>query len=255
MTTVKDVLRAMEQLAPLALALPDDHIGLLAGDSRAAVTKIIVALDASLAVIDEAVAAGAELLVVHHPVMRGLDAVNESSYDAARVLKLLNNNIACIAMHTNLDACDDGVNDLLAQRCGLVDPVILDAGTRLGRVGTVPGAPSPRDYAAQVAAALDCKTLRFCAGSRPVRKAAVGSGNSTDGYALVVAAGCDAFVTGDVKYHLWLEAKESGMTLIDAGHFETEVIVCQPVHDYLTRQFPALDVRMSRFMARPFETL
>ncbi len=254
MTTVRDVLGAMDDFAPRELALAGDNIGLLAGDADAVVTRVLVALDASQAVIDEAMRCGAQLLVVHHPILRGLNAINGDSYDGSRVLHLLNANVACISMHTNLDACDGGINERLAHACRLVDVQPLDE-TQLTRVGTVAGALTASAYAQKVAEVLGCKALRFCDGGRPVCRVAVGSGNSTSDYDKVVAAGCDTFVTGDVRYHLWLEAKERGINLIDAGHYETEALICQPVRDYLAARFPALDVVVAQSMALPYAVL
>ncbi|MCL2547461.1 MAG: Nif3-like dinuclear metal center hexameric protein [Oscillospiraceae bacterium] len=256
MTKVIDILQVLQEFSPLPLAMAGDNNGLLAGHSNASVERVLVALDASMAVIDEAVSRGAQLIVAHHPVNRGLWTVTDiAGYDERRMLALLENKIACISMHTNLDAAQGGINDILAELCGLHCVSILDAATQLGRVGHVDGSLTVREYAGKISDTLGCNALRFCDGGKPVCKVAVGSGNSADCYSIVVAKGCDTFVTGDIKYHLWLEALESGINLIDAGHYETEAIACNKLQDIISQRFGGLDVRVSQAMRLPYEVL
>jgi dinuclear metal center YbgI/SA1388 family protein len=256
---VCDILAALESVAPIDMASGNDNVGLLVGRIDGAVNRILVALDASMAVIQEAIERQAELIVTHHPVNRGVTNIAfcpvNGTYDGARMYLMAENKIACICMHTNLDAADGGVNDILAERCRLRETVALCDTTRLGRVGYADGGMSAREYAAQVSKALGCKDLRYCDSGRPVRKVAVGSGNSTDDYQRAVSAGCDTFVTGDVRYHLWVEAGENGITLIDAGHYETEVIVCESLRRLMAERFPTLDVAVSECMCLPYHTV
>lgn len=255
MSTVNEILAALYTYAPCEAAMDGDNIGLLVGRGNAEVSRVLVALDASLAVIDEAVSKQAQLLVVHHPVTRGLKNISDNSYDSRRLLALAENRIACITLHTNLDAAPNGVNDVLAARCGLRDTTVLDVETGLGRMGTVDGNYTAEAFAAMVSKALGCKALRYCDGGRPVRRVAVGSGNSTDDYELAVASGCDTFVTGDVRYHMWLEALESGINLIDAGHYETEALICPSLQAFLRQQFPGMDVSIGTAMRLPYDVL
>jgi dinuclear metal center YbgI/SA1388 family protein len=255
MATVGHIIDFWSDLAPSSYRAEKDNIGLLAGRRDRAVTRILVALDASLDVIDEAISCQAQMLLVHHPLFFSLKSANDDSYNGRRVVTLLENQIACLCLHTNLDAVPGGVNDLLAERCGLENTVPLCSETMLGRIGTVSGDMSAREYAVRIAQSLHCGQLRYCDGGRPVKRVAVGSGNSAKQYETVLRAGCDTFVTGDITHHLWQEAKESGVTLIDAGHHETEVIVCDFLSARTKAAFPDITVTVSRQMRPPYEVL
>jgi len=250
MTTVNDILQAINTIAPFSSAIEGDNVGLLAGRGTAQVTKVLIALDATTDVIEQAKAWGAELIVAHHPVTRGTKHVSDSDYNGERLVKLLESGIACIGAHTNLDAAVDGVNDLLADACGLRDITVLDEATGLGRIGYVDGNYSVAEYAAKINKALNCASLRYC-GNAKVHKVAVGSGGMADYYENAVKAGCDTFITGDVRYHLWSEARDEGMNLIDAGHFETEIIVCAPLRNKLADMFGDVEFRVAQ-EAAPF---
>ena len=254
MTKVKDILHVVEGFAPRHLAQDWDNVGLLAGRAGQSVARVLVALDVTMAVIDEAKRIDAQLIVTHHPVIRGLKAITDvADYDQQRMIELLENKIACISAHTNLDSADGGVNDVLAELCGLQNIEVLDRDTRLGRIGCLESPMLASEYSKKLSSVLNCASLRYCNGGKTVSKVAVCGGSGSDIYEIAIAAGCDALITGDVKYHLWTEAAESGVALIDAGHFETEVIICETLRMIIAQQFSDLDVRVSQVMRAPFE--
>ncbi|MDR3207130.1 MAG: Nif3-like dinuclear metal center hexameric protein [Oscillospiraceae bacterium] len=263
MYTVADALAALETLAPtrwIAQVYPGDNVGLLVGRRNAPLTAALAALDVTLPVVEEALRVGAQLIVAHHPVTFGLKSVTDGDGTGRLFLALLENRLAAICMHTNYDAAPGGVNDHLAQAVGLTDAgEILGAAFRdpdgraygLGRVGQLAAPLSAAELAQTVKTALNAPGVRWVDGGRPCRTVAVGSGNSTSQWSDVLRRGCDAFITGDVKYHLFLEAAQQGVTLIDAGHFPTEQLAVPPLAAHLRQSLPGLTVRLSEAGATP----
>lgn len=263
MATVREIEQAIFDWAPRALAEDWDNMGLLCGCAEREVNRILVALDPFEDVCREAHARGAELLVTHHPlIFTPLKAVTDRSSVGRCLLYLAQHNIAAINAHTNLDCAAGGVNDVLARTLGLSGVRVIgeaktDAQGRvcgLLRAGTVEETPLPA-FAARVKTALGCPGLRVLDAGRPVRFVAVGGGACGSELSDVIDAGCDTFVTADVKYNQFAEAHAMGVNLIDAGHFETENPVCAVLADYLRGKFPALDVLLSETHADPVKFL
>ena len=254
MTTVNDILMYMETLAPAAMKMEWDNVGLLCGSESKPVSKILVALDPFESVCREAADIGADLIVTHHPlIFRAPNAITDNTSLGRSILFLAQKGISAINAHTNLDCAPGGVNDVLAQTLGLKNvQVVSPAGTdALGRPwgllrqGTVDAQPLSQ-FLAHVKSALGCQGLRYADGGKPVCRVAVGGGACGGEYMDAVAAGCDTFVTADVKYNQFWEAKEAGLNLIDAGHFHTENPVCSVLATKLQAAFTALQVVLSQ---------
>lgn len=252
MIKVNDILQTLWALAPAQYKESWDNIGLLCGHPDAPVTRVLTALDASLDVAQEAAQRGCELVAVHHPlIFRGVMAATDDDLVGRRVLAFAERGIAVICMHTNLDCAPGGVNDLLAARLGLQNIEILQDGETAGliRIGETAEQPLP-DFLTALKTALDCPGLRYSDGGRPVRRVAVGGGACIGFWQKVREAGCDTFVTADLKYHEFCDAVESGLNLIDAGHFETENPVCDVLAATLSARFPSLEVLRTEVHAR-----
>ncbi len=253
MATVQTIYDFVKTLAPETMAYEDDSIGLLCGRAGKSVRRILIALDVSAASCAEAKALGCELLVTHHPALRRLSAVSDTSAMGANLLFLAENGIAAVNAHTNLDCAPGGVNDCLAAALGLsgvcvLDPTGVDENGRaygLLRGGSLPET-EPEVFAAAVKKALGCEGLRYASGGQAITKVAVGGGSCADFLGRVAALGYQAFVTADVKYHTFCEAAFLGVTLIDAGHFETENPVCAYLVRELAAAFPDIAVFLSK---------
>ena len=245
MTTVADILVFLDTLAPRSLKMDWDNCGLLCGRPGREVRRILVALDPFDTVIDEAIRAEADLLVTHHPLIfrNGLMAVNEDTEAGRCVLKLVENGIAAINAHTNLDIAPGGINDVLAQTLGLAGIETIGEEGLLRR-GTVPPQPLPQ-FLAHVKQALGCDGLRYVQGRQEVKTVAVGGGACADEMQEALAAGCDTFVTSDVKYNQFRTAYQLGLNLIDAGHFHTENPAMPVLRDKLQAAFPNVEVLFS----------
>lgn len=254
MPTVADILQYTETIAPPYMKEDWDNVGLLCGRKDKEVSKILVALDPFRNVIDEAIEEKADLIVTHHPLIFGspLLSVSEDTETGRNLLALIENGIAAINAHTNLDLARGGVNDVLAQTLGLSDiqiitPEGMDAqGQPYGllRMGTV-AEQSLTDFLASVKQNLRCDGLRYVSGNGTVRKVAVGGGSCADGMQEALDAGCDTFVTSDIKYNQFRTGYELGLNLIDAGHFHTENPVVAVLADKISSAFPEVEVKIS----------
>jgi len=256
MAAVKDVFQALDRLAPFGTQLDFDNAGFLAGRSEREVRKILVALDITQAVAEEAGRWGADLIVSHHPVIfHPVKAVTDRDETGRVLLALIENRISAICAHTNLDAAQGGVNDRLAAALELASPVPFE-GEHIGRMGQAHRRGLPvREYAAFVKDRLNAAGVRFVDGGRPVEQVAVGGGSCGSMLHEAVESGCDTFVTADVKYDVFLEAKALGLNLLDAGHYATEQVVCPALVDFLQKEFPAVQVRLSEVHREAYESV
>jgi len=253
MASVADVLRFVESVAPAHMKEDWDNVGLLCGRGRQEVKRILVALDPFRNVIDEAVRLGADLIVTHHPLIFGeLRAVTEDTETGRCLLKLIENGIAAINAHTNLDLAPGGVNDVLARKLGLENICVLnpegtdEKGRLYGllRMGTVEEQPLEQ-FLKTVRENLNCEGLRYVNPNDTVRRVAVGGGSCSGAMEQAIEAGCDTFVTADVKYNGFRSAYEQGLNLIDAGHFHTENPVMSVLAEKMRKAFPDVEVILS----------
>ena len=254
MITVNDVFLALDRLAPVERKMDFDNVGLLVGRKGAPVRKILTALDVTDAVIHEAEEKSADLIVTHHPVIfHPLKSVTDGSPEAGHVLRLIESGIAVISMHTNLDAADGGVNDALARAVGLRNINLLTVdGTDssgipycCGRKGETERPMTLPEFLRAVQKALGADGLRYCDGGAEVRRVAVVGGSGGSYLETARDAGCDTLVTADVKYDVFLAARELGINLVDADHFCTENTVVPVLAGYLQENFPSVPVIIS----------
>ena len=253
MTTVNDILQFIEALAPKSMKESWDNVGLLCGSTKQEVRKIMVALDPFESVCKEAADWGADLLVTHHPVIfQPAKAVTDDNGVGRALLQLIRSNISAINAHTNLDCAPGGVNDVLAAKLGLVDTDVLNPKgvdqeghpwglLRHGKVTT----KDLNTFLQQVKDALGCEGLRYVDGGKPVHHVVVGGGSCAGALQEVADMGCDTFVTADVRYNQFWDAKELGINLIDAGHFCTENPVVAVLAEKLQAAFPDTKVKIS----------
>lgn len=247
MMTVSDVLLALEEKAPCGLKLDFDNVGHLVGHGDASVTRVMTALDITDDVIAEAAEWGAELIVSHHPlIFSPVKSVTDASWVGRRILALAESHMAAVCMHTNLDAAQGGVNDALMAALGGAVTETLDPISGIGRIGMLPAPMGFSDFLAHTKKALCANGLRYHDAHRTVQHIACCGGSGSGEIALAFEAGCDTYVTADVKYDQFLEAKNLGINLIDADHFCTENVVVPVLARWLREAFPALEVRQSQ---------
>ena len=245
MNTISDVYDALCRLAPLDLQMDFDNSGFLVGHLNRELHRVLLALDITDEVIDEAEARGAELIVSHHPlIFHKLSAVTDAAPDS-RVLHLVEKGIGAVCMHTNLDIAEGGVNDVLIHLLGASCEDALDA-DGCGRIGVLPEEMPLTDFLAHCKTVLQANGLRYYDAGRPVKHLAVMGGAGADSLVDAWKKGCDTYVTADIKYHQFQDAACLGLNLIDADHFSTENPVIPVLADYLSREFPDLEIVVSK---------
>lgn len=246
MVRVCDVYDVIDQAAPFAGALGFDNCGLLVGDRTAAVTRALVALDITPAVVEEAASINANLIISHHPVI--FEALK--CLDSRSVPYLLaRRGIAALCCHTNLDispVC--GVNVALAGRLGLKnvrqeDVFGEDCVLFSGELGE---SLAPAAFAGLVRDRLQVPVVRLVAGGRDVKKVFLCSGAGGGFVPFAACRGADAYVTGEMKHHELLEAAGSGVTCVAAGHYETEIVFAEFLAAYLKKRLPGAAFLVSK---------
>lgn len=265
MTTLADVIEVAEQLWPLAGAESWDAPGLVSGDPRAEVSRIVLAVDAVAETIDEAIAANAELLLVHHPLlMRSVTTVAETTAKGALIARLIRGGCALMAAHTNADIVATGTSARMAELVGLTDarPIVETApGIGLGRVGRLPEPMTLGALARRLAGILPpTATGVRVAGSfdRVVTTVAVcgGAGDSLLNEPAVRAA--DVYVTADLRHHPASEAVETarvagGPALIDVSHWASEWLWLDVAAAELRAALPGVEVIVSELRTDPWD--
>lgn len=254
MKTVKDIFDFLNTLAPVQLKMSFDNVGILAGNENSPVKKCLLALDITDDVIDEAIALRADVIVSHHPlIFHELKSVVESDLVGRKLIKLIKNDISAVCMHTNLDIAQGGVNDALMsalggtvsgflERCG-IDSEQIPVGC--GRIGELAESVDLQSFLSVCKCALKTNGLRYHDAGLPVKRLAVMGGSGGDCIALAKSLGCDTYVTADIKYNGFLDAKEIGINLIDADHFCTENVIIPVLHEKLSEKFEDVEFIIS----------
>ncbi len=233
-----DLINLLNDIADPALCSEWDNPGLIAGDSGMDIKRILIALDATDEVIDEAVQCKADMILTHHPlIFRGLKKVNNSDFTGRRIMRLIQNNIACFAMHTNFDISCMG--EEASDRLGLQDTSVLqytDETQGFGRVGYLESPMRVFDLCELIKEKFDLEYVKvFGDLQKEVKKAAVMPGSGASAIEDAIRADAQVLITGDIDHHEGIDSVEKGLIIIDAGHFGIEKIFIDYMKDYIER--------------------
>ncbi len=265
MTTLAEVAVVVERLWPRAGAESWDAPGLLSGDPAAAVERVVLAVDAVAATVDEAIELDADLLLVHHPLLlRGVTTVAESTAKGALLARLIRGRCALIAAHTNADIVATGTSARLADLLGLQDavPIVETApGLGLGRVGALPVPTTLGALARRLASILPATATGVrVAGEfdRPVQTIAVCGGAGDSLLSEPEVLGADVYVTADLRHHPASESVESarvagGPALIDVSHWASEWLWLETAAGELRAALPGVEVVVSELRTDPWD--
>ncbi len=245
---INEIINFTNTLAPYETAAEWDNVGLLVGDKNADVRRVLLALDITKAVVEEAREKGAELIISHHPVIFApLSALTPDSpvYLAAKY------GIAALCLHTNLDRAEQGVNTALADALGLKNTILYPDDFIC--VGEAENECPADEFAALIKERLNAPSVRFTGGR--VSRVAVSSGGGGDGIMSAEKYGFDAFVTGELKHHQYIFANENGIAAFDAGHFPTEDIVIEPLRKLLAAEFKTAEFLRSQKCLCPYKAI
>ena len=216
---VRTIYNLIHTVAPFDTQQEWDNSGLLVGSPAQEVTSILFALDVTQPVIDEAVALGAQLIVTHHPLMfSAIRSLTDDNYEGRLIRRLVQENISLISAHTNLDQATGGINDTLAALCGLVEV----SGDGFFRSGFLPEPMTVRAFADLLGENLETTVRVLAPENRMVRRIGLCSGSGGDEWTRALEAGCDAFVSGEIKHHYALALADAGIAALECGHYATE---------------------------------
>lgn len=226
--SIEDFVRTVEMVAPAELAEPWDNSGLLLR-MRDTVSKVLIALDATDDTVQEAQEKGCDMMLVHHPLIfepiKALDCHNAQN---AVLMRLMREGISLYAAHITYDKAEDGLNDALAERIGLDDVTVYH--DNLMRIGNLTSPQTQNDFLASVKQALKADALCISrVEDEVISRVAVVSGSGGEFSATAKRAGAQALVTGEAKHNHFIEASQSGMLLIAAGHYETECLFAEQI--------------------------
>ena len=246
---VKDIIRVIEEFAPLSLQEGWDNSGLCIGSPEDVVSSVLLGLDCTPELVDEAIACGADMIVTHHPlIFSGLKKISPDNPVGESVIKAIKAGISIYAAHTSADKVIAGVSGAMAARLGLEDVQILDEdgeGTGLGVVGNLPEPLSSEEAVKLVKKSFGLKAMRA---SKPVdgkiSRVAMcgGSGGSLIGAAM--KSGAQLYISGDISYHNFFTRE--GFMIMDIGHYESEIEIVDILFSLIKKKFPTFAVRITQ---------
>ena len=252
---LREVIAALEHLAPLRLQDEWDNSGLQVGFPEAEIDSVLVCLDITEAVVDEAIAAKCNLIVSHHPlIFKALRQVSDATYQQRCVVKALAAGVSIYSAHTSLDNAPGGVNHRIAALLGLQKLRWLsprdgeDAGS--GLVGELPASEPDAAFLARVQRTFGVQCLQHSAlDGRQVRRVAVCGGAGAFLLHDAVCAGADCFISGEFHYHDYFE--NQGVLLAELGHYQSEQFTQDLLLEYLHKTCPGLTVRKTAINTNP----
>lgn len=227
-----EVAEIIEKTAPRQLAMKWDNVGFMIGDQNREVKRILTALDVTPKTAEQAVSLRCDMILSHHPMFfEGLKRIDFSTSEGNMVRRLVSENIAVYACHTNMDCAAGGINDYLADLFELSEVSVLEEnsdfpGTGIGRIGTLPETMDINALCGIVKSRLNTPFVRVISGTeKSIKRIAVASGSCAEYIPLALKRGADAIITADMKYHDSLTASEYDIYVIDAGHYPTEIVI------------------------------
>ena len=232
---------------PAAVAEDWDNVGLLVGDDQKEISHVFLALDLTEPVLDEAVAAGADMILTHHPmIFSGIKKINNHTFTGRKILRLIKEDIPYFAMHTNYDVI--GMADLSAEHLKLQDTRVLtvtdgsgEQPEGFGRVGKLPHVMTLDEFGKYVKECNHLPDVRVYGDlDRKIETVAICTGSGKSMIGDVMAAGADVYVTGDIDYHTAIDTMADGLAIVDAGHYGTEYIFAEAMEKELNAAFSAL---------------
>lgn len=258
MKKVKDIMGAMEAIAPVSLKEDFDNVGLMVGDREKDVKKVLFALDCTLKVVEEAKENNVDLIITHHPlIFRKPSNITTDSLQGKKIMELIKHDISLYSSHTNLDSVSGGINERIGQLLGFDNSTILDVNSRdenagIGRLISLDAPLSVMELIERVKSVLKLNHLRVVKASDTIHKIAIINGSGQDYIGKAVAKGADCVITGDTTYHFASDYKEMGITILDAGHFATEQIVFFDVMKKIAEQFEDVEFLFSNVEEDPY---
>jgi dinuclear metal center YbgI/SA1388 family protein len=261
---IQDVIKALECIAPPSLQENYDNAGLITGNANWNCTGAIIALDATEAVVQEAIQNNCNLIIAHHPIIfSGLKKINGSNYVEKTIITAIKNDIAIYAIHTNLDNVLHGVNAAIADKLGLINQQVLQPKNEVlpfgdtnyqigsGLLGELPESISEMDFLDDIKEKFNLLVIKHTGLlGKPVKKVALCGGAGSFLIGAATAAGADFYISADIKYHEFFDANNR-LVIADIGHYESEQFTIGLLFDILREKFPTFAVLKTGVKTNP----
>ena len=257
----KEIIEVIEENYPKEAALNFDNVGLQAGRSTKKVSKILLALDATTPVIELAEKQNVDMLITHHPlIFSPLKSITDQDFVGKRILRLIQDDIAYYAMHTNYDVL--GMAELSEEILQLKETEVLDVtgeffgiSQGIGRVGLLESTMSLRSFCDYVKEKLVLSNIKVFGNlDKEIKKVTISPGSGKSEIEVALKHNVDVLVTGDIGHHEGLDAMEQGLAIIDAGHYGTEYIFVDDMKKYLSQRCPGVEI-ITEPVSHPFQVI
>lgn len=252
MTTVRDIARAIEKTAPVALQESWDNSGLQLGVPAAPVTGVMLTLDVTTEAVDHAINTGCNLIVSHHPlIFKGLKSITDTTDVQMAVRRAIRADIAVYSAHTSLDNAPEGPSAYLASALGAtiagpLVPTAPGAATGTGVTARLPHPMTAQQFIAHVKNTLGPQVIRCTApdkAPRPISTVAICTGAGGSFITDAARHNADAYITGDIRYHDFVDW-QNHLLLVDIGHYESEIVTRDIFEHILRQDFPELRIEL-----------
>lgn len=236
MPKIVDIYNYIDSFAPFDTAMDFDNVGILVGDKNADITRTIITLDITDEVVSEAIKKSAQLIVSHHPVI--FNPLKRLSADSV-VYRLVQSGIGAISAHTNLDLSSDGTNTAMFNVLELqnMEQLEIDGGL----VGNLKIPMSANELANFIKTKFNCDGLRFSDCKEKISRVALVAGAGGEGIFLAKEKHAQAFITGEIKHHEILFARQNGISVFDVGHSKCEELIVPVLYKKLSEKFPEIE--------------
>lgn len=246
--TVESIFNTIDQITPFSTADDWDNSGLLVGDPKKVVKKVLLSLDVTDEVVNEAIINGYDLIISHHPlIFKGLKKLVSTVSPSNNIIKLIKSDISIISAHTNLDlSYEYGINRFLADQYALEKIVKLNDEHGYGIIGTFHNDMSTEAFIKMTKKIFNIETVK-CANlkAKAIKNIAICSGASSDFIGDVIRLNVDAYITSDIKYHEAQTVLGTDVALIDVGHFESEFVYLKFLSQLLSKRIENVEFNVT----------
>ena len=257
MPRIKDIIEIFESLAPFSSQEDYDNSGLIIGDPEQEISKILLCIDSTEAVVEEAIENSCDLIVAHHPIIfRGIKRFNLGNYVEKTVEKAIKTNISILAIHTNLDNSLLGVNKIIAEKIGIkkikiLKPKNINTDLGAGMIGDLPKSQSWESFLDKIKGIFKASVLRHTEiVKEKVQKIAICGGAGSFLLDEAIAQNADVYISADFKYHEFFDA-DGKIMILDPGHFESEQFTTELFKEIISGKFPNIALRFSVVKTNP----
>ena len=260
MKKLKEIIEVMEDFAPLNLKEDFDNVGLMIGDKESEVKRVLLALDCTLDVIEEAKEKKVDLIITHHPLLfKKPSSITTDTLTGKKIIELIKNDINLYSSHTNLDSAKEGLNETIVNILGYNSEELIELNKNarnsnegLGRIIRLEEAILLDEFVDNIKKKLNISNVKLVRAADKVKNIAVINGSGSSFLDIAYKRGADCVITGDTTYHYASDYKEMGVSIIDTGHFHSEWIVFLEVINKIKDKLEDVEILVSENSEDPY---